>query len=118
VVLLGRKYSRLRLDSGKYTFPSIVTVFSLSAMTLPFQIARAIVAFARLRFCSWPARTTPAQVTDMTLAEIRLHCEFISRQKRKMAQSGASPGKPDPGRSRSPLPLRFGPIQGYSKEQF
>jgi hypothetical protein len=42
VVLLGRKYSRLRLASGKYVFPSTVSVVSLSAMTLPFQIARAM----------------------------------------------------------------------------
>jgi hypothetical protein len=43
VVLLGLKYSRLRLASGKYTFPSTVSVVSLSAIVLPFQIARAMV---------------------------------------------------------------------------
>jgi hypothetical protein len=46
VVLLDRKYSRFKLFSGKYVFPSTTSVVSLSAITLPFQIAFAIFSFA------------------------------------------------------------------------
>src|SRR6185437_13098282 len=42
VVVLGRKYSRFRLVSGKYKCPSTSMVSLLSAMIFPFQIARAI----------------------------------------------------------------------------
>jgi hypothetical protein len=49
VVLLERKYSRFRLFSGKYTFPSTISVVSLSAITLPFQIAFAISLSHRVR---------------------------------------------------------------------
>jgi hypothetical protein len=65
VVELGRKYSRLRLSSGKYRFPSTVSVVSLSAMTMPFQVALAMTLPDRIFVPALPSPVKePGKATD------------------------------------------------------